>query len=77
VRVRYFALFREQRGLSEETVATVARTVGDLYLELATRHGLTMPLESIRCAINEEFQTFDAELSNDDEIVFVPPVAGG
>jgi hypothetical protein len=35
VRLRYFALLREQRGLESEIRATAAVTMRDLYRELA------------------------------------------
>src|SRR4051794_10357985 len=38
IKVQYFAVFREQRGLGEEIVETGACTVGDLYSELGARH---------------------------------------
>ena len=45
VRVRYFAVLRDQRGLGEESVATEASTAAELYEELARRHGFTLPAE--------------------------------
>lgn len=32
---------------------------------------------SVRCAINEELTSGDPEISDDDEIAFMPPVSGG
>lgn len=32
---------------------------------------------SVRCAINEELTTGDPEISDSDEIAFMPPVSGG
>ena len=77
VRVQYFALLREQRGLSQETLTTAATDTAALYGELRARHGFTLPLERLRAAINGEFATWPAPLKDDDEIVFIPPVAGG
>ncbi len=77
IRVQYFALLREQRGLSQETLTTAATDAAELYNELRARHGFTPPLERLRAAINGEFATWPAPLKDDDEIVFIPPVAGG
>ncbi|HVS51779.1 MAG TPA: MoaD/ThiS family protein [Opitutaceae bacterium] len=77
VRVQYFAILREQRGLAEETLATGAATPAALYAELRARHGFTLPLERVRAAVNDEFAAADAPLREGDRVVFIPPVAGG
>ena len=77
VSIRYFALLREQRGLSEEKLQTAAATPAELYNELHARHGFTLPADRVRAAVNGEFVTADAPLSSGAEIVFIPPVAGG
>ncbi len=77
VRVQYFALLREQRGLAQESLVTEAATAGDLYEELRARHGFTLPSEQLRAAVNDEFAPWTAPLSEGDVLVFLPPVAGG
>ncbi len=77
VRVRYFALLREQAGRSDEVLDTVARTPAELYAELRTRHPFTLAPEMLRVAINDEFGEWSQPLSADDVVVFIPPVAGG
>jgi molybdopterin converting factor subunit 1 len=77
IRVRYFALLREQRGQEEELVQTGAATPAELYRELAGRHRLTLPEARLRVAINEEFGSWTAPLCADDRVAFIPPVAGG
>lgn len=77
VRVRYFAILREQRGLDEERVVTGAATAGELYEELRTRHRFTLPMERLRVAINDEFGSWTAAFRDGDALVFLPPVAGG
>lgn len=77
VRVQYFAILREQRGLSEETLATEASTARALYDELRARHGFTLEAGRIRSALNDEFAPISAPLKEGDRIVFLPPVAGG
>jgi molybdopterin converting factor subunit 1 len=75
--IQYFALLREQRGLTQETLSTAATTPAALYEELRARHGFTLPADRIRAAINGEFAAADALLRSGDAIVFIPPVAGG
>ena len=77
VHVQYFALLREQRGLSKETLVTHAPDAAALYAELGARHGFTLPVTRLRAALNGEFVPWPAPLKDGDEIVFIPPVAGG
>ncbi len=77
VTVQYFAILREQRGLTEEKLSTAATTPPALYDELRARHGFTLPADRVRAAVNEEFVGSSAVLKNGDTIVFIPPVAGG
>jgi molybdopterin converting factor subunit 1 len=77
VRVLYFAILREQRGLDEERVETGAATAGELYEELRMRHRFTLPAEGLRVAINDEFGSWAAAFRDGDALVFIPPVAGG
>lgn len=75
VDIRYFALFRERAGRDEERLLTDATTVGQLYGELEPRLGLAPNL--VRAALNGEFVDNDHPIAEGDEVVFVPPVAGG
>ena len=75
VELKYFALFRERAGCDGERVSTPATTVAGLYAELSPRLGL--PSAMVRAAVNGEFVDMDRPLGEGDEVVFVPPVAGG
>lgn len=75
--IRYFAILREQRGLAQEKLASPATTPEALYEELRTRHGFTLPGNRVRAAVNGEFAEAGAPLQEGDEVVFIPPVAGG
>lgn len=77
ISIRYFAQLREQRGLSEECVQTGATDAAELFRELAARHTFTLPLESLKVAINDVFAPWDSPLKQGDTVVFLPPVAGG
>jgi len=77
VRVQYFAILREQRGLAEESVTTGAATPAALYAELRARHGFTLPPARVRTALNDEFAQETAVLRDGDRVAFIPPVAGG
>lgn len=77
VQIQYFALLREQRGRSEETVTTRCATPAELYQELRRTHPFTLEPERLRVAQNGEFVAWDAPLLDQGRIVFLPPVAGG
>ena len=75
--IQYFAILREQRGLTAETLTTAAATPAALYDELRARHGFTLPGDRVRAAVNDEFVPSAAALREGDHVVFIPPVAGG
>jgi molybdopterin converting factor subunit 1 len=77
LRLRYYALLREQAGLGEELVETSAEDAAGLYDELATRHGFRLDRGQLRVAVNSEFSDWSRQLADGDEVVFIPPVAGG
>ncbi len=77
VNLRYYALLREQAGRASETLDTAAATPSSLYAELATRHGFRLPASQLRVAVNSAFCDWEQPLADGDEVVFIPPVAGG
>jgi molybdopterin converting factor subunit 1 len=77
VNLRYYALLREQAGRQSETVDTSAETPEALYAELAARHGFRLASSQLRVAVNAAFSGWDERLKDGDEVVFIPPVAGG
>lgn len=77
IEVRYFALLREWRGVEAEWVETTAENSGELYEELAARHGFRLPKSAVRVALNGEFAAMGQALGEGDRVAFLPPVAGG
>jgi molybdopterin converting factor subunit 1 len=77
VHLRYYALLREQAGRQTETIETAALTPGDLYAELAARHGFRLAQTQLKVAVNDSFTEWSHPLADGDEVVFIPPVAGG
>jgi molybdopterin converting factor subunit 1 len=75
--VQYFAILREQRGLTQETLTTSAATPTALYEELRARHAFTLPADRVRAAVNDDFVSATTPLREGDRLVFIPPVAGG
>ena len=77
IHISYYALLREKRGVSQETVTTQAQTVLDLYQELIEKHKFSLNSNLLKVAINDEVCSWEAELGGGDRVIFIPPVAGG
>ena len=77
VHIQYFAILREQRGVARETLSTSATTTAALYDELRTRHGFSLQRDRVRAAVDESFVAWDTPLRDGQNVVFIPPVAGG
>ncbi|MBS1705160.1 MAG: MoaD/ThiS family protein [Armatimonadetes bacterium] len=77
IRIRYFAVLRDRRGLQEEHYHTQCSTVEQLVNELIAKYRLGLPSALIRVAINSEFVEPNVQLEDGMEIVLIPPVAGG
>ncbi|MBY0402957.1 MAG: MoaD/ThiS family protein [Cyanobacteria bacterium] len=77
IHIQYFAMFREARGLGTETLTTPCQNLLELYQWLKTQYGFTLDPSQVGVSLNRVFTTMDAVLSQGDEVVFIPPVAGG
>jgi molybdopterin synthase sulfur carrier subunit len=77
VQIKFFAVLREQAGVSALECTTTARTPAELYHELQASHGLQLPATLLRVAINDRYAVMDSPLQAGDRVVFIPPVAGG
>ena len=75
--LKYFALLREQAGCSQETIETHASSAANLYQELCAKYEFTLAQDLLKVAINGEFADWHTPLAEGDEVVFIPPVAGG
>lgn len=79
VRVRYFALQREQLGRREESLELFDRaTVADAWRELVAEHPVLGGANGfVRFARNGEYVDGAEQLADADELAIIPPVAGG
>lgn len=83
MKILYFAWLRERVGLGEEDIVLPAdvSTVAGLVTFLRARspgHTAAFAQERVvRCAVNQDFATPDAPVSDRDEVAFFPPVTGG
>ncbi|MEO1858224.1 MAG: molybdopterin converting factor subunit 1 [Rubritalea sp.] len=77
ITVRYFAQLRELAKCEEETITTECVTSSGLYEELKARHAFPHKQKQLMLAINDDFTDWATPLKAGDEVVFIPPVAGG
>lgn len=77
IHVEYYAILREQRGISSEALSSAAESAGALFDELRAARGFTVTPDMLKVVVNEEFSAWDHPLNDGDTVVFIPPVAGG
>jgi len=77
ITVRYFAMFREQAGVDEETLSLDATTAADEIEHTKPRHGSSEPAGHCKVAINDEMADWTSPVEDGDTVLLFPPVAGG
>lgn len=77
IQIAYYAILREERGCSEETLHSDAPTPRALYDQLKSEHSFTLDTQYLKVVVNDAFTTWDVALEDGDRVVFIPPVAGG
>ena len=76
VTVLYFASFQEAAGIDSELVEKPDSLIS-LYESLKLKHDFKFQLGHIRVAVNGVFVHWQDNISDGDEIAFIPPVSGG
>jgi molybdopterin synthase sulfur carrier subunit len=79
VRVKFFAILRERAGASEVSKEMAdGSTIGELWRQLQKDYPkLDVPGIRLLYAVNQNYVGLDHQLSDQDEVVFIPPVSGG
>ena len=77
LKICYFGLLAERRGLSEEWRVTHAQTAAELYAELDSIYQLGLSTADFRVAVNDEFAAWDHPLADRDAVALLPPMSGG
>lgn len=76
VTVVFFARLRREAGLETTTLEVQeGATVRELATQVEAQHGLS--LRGCMAAVNEVYAAPNQALQPDDEVAFLPPVAGG
>ena len=77
IKIRYFAVLRDRAGVEEEDLEVKRCTAAELIEQLISSRTLGLTPALIRPAINGRFVPENTEVQDGDEIVLIPPVAGG
>lgn len=79
IQVLYFAVFRERLGIDGEALELAGpATVADAIAALEARHPVVAKLRGhYRTAVNQAMAPAATALADGDELVLIPPVAGG
>ena len=77
VTLEFFAKLRDEAGCATTPHTTRAATAAGLWDEVRLVHKLSMDLNTVRLAVNDEFTDWSHPLAEHDRIAFMPPFAGG
>ena len=83
MKILYFAWLRERVGCGEEDVTlpegidTVGALVNWLRGRSSGHESAFAQGRLVRCAVNQDFATPEAKVTDRDEVAFFPPVTGG
>lgn len=77
VTVKLFAAFREAAGTGTVECQTSAETASALFEELCARYAGLVPERAALVAINDQMTDWSGAISDGDQVLFFPPVAGG
>jgi molybdopterin converting factor subunit 1 len=79
VRLLYFAALRDITGKSEAEVSLAEGTrAGQVWESMRREYAQLAGYKQLPLiAVNESYATADTALRDGDELVFIPPVAGG
>lgn len=77
VTISYFAQLRELTGKDRESFETDSETPAGLFEEIRATYKIPLKRKGMMVAVNNDFTDWSHMLSAGEEIVFIPPVAGG
>ena len=83
MKIKYFAWLRDKVGVEEEEITLPAEihTVGGLITWLSHRNSHYEDafefVEVIKVVVNQVYVDSSQTIKDDDEIIFIPPIAGG
>ncbi|MBB81880.1 MAG: hypothetical protein CMN02_13015 [Roseibacillus sp.] len=75
--VEYCGVLREDAGCHSEEFQTRSVTAAGLWEELRLSRALSLEIDSVKVAINDEFKSWNQPLTEEDKVTLFPPFAGG
>ena len=75
--LQYFAQLRDITKKDAEEFTTSSTTASGVYEELRSQYAFPYKQKELMLAINDDFAEWEQELKTGDNLVFIPPVAGG
>ena len=73
----YFAQLRELAGTDGESHRTASVTPAGVFQEIRAKYQMPIKRKGMMVAVNGDFTDWTHPLAEGEEIVFIPPVAGG
>ena len=83
MKLKYFAWLKDEVGCEEEeiTLPVEINTVGGLINWLSQRSPRYEQafefIDVVKVVVNQAYVEYDHPIKNDDEAIFMPPIAGG
>ena len=78
IKVRAFGIAKKIFGASHQEIEMEkVNSVAELKIQLIKKFPEFEKLASMKIAVNEEYASEDYEIKHNDEVVIIPPVAGG
>ena len=77
INLTYFAQLRELIGTDSESHRTDSVTPAGVFEEIRAKYQLPIKRKGMMVAVNGDFTDWTHPLTEGEEIVFIPPVAGG
>lgn len=77
ITVTYFAQLRELTGTDSESIQTDSETPAGVFDEIRAKHNIPLKRKGMMVAVNGDFTDWTHPLADGEEVVFIPPVAGG
>lgn len=77
ITVRYFASLRDASQREFEDMAGAELSLIQVFEQLRAKYRWSWSNTQLRVAINHQFVEWTHDLSDGDEVVFIPPVSGG
>ncbi len=78
ITIKYFASLREQAKVNQEVVdVNETITLLELFSTISQKYKFSYELYDIKFAVNNTYVQNNYVLKPNDELVFIPPVAGG